>query len=65
MTNKYNQKHKKRLPEEARKKHVKIFLKKKNTKGGKGLRVISIFFFEKQKQKLLEYMKNYYLAHKK
>ena len=59
MTNKYYQKHKERLGKEARKRYQNLAEEEKEKKGG------SKNPSEKQKQKLVEYMKNYYLAHKK
>ena len=63
MTNKYYQNAKK-YSEKKDVKDIKIFLKKKKTKGKKWSET-DIKVFLKDKQKLLEYMKNYYLAHKK
>ena len=60
MINKYYQK-------TTKKKHmrdIKIFMKKKKTKGEKRFE-IAIKISLKKKQKLREYMKKYYLAHKK
>ena len=59
MTNKYYQKHKERLGKEARKRYRNLAEEEKEKKGG------SKNPSEKQKQELVEYMKNYYLAHKK
>ena len=56
MANKYYQNRKERLGKEARKRSCR---RRKEKKGG------SKNSSEKQKQKLVEYMKNYYLAHKK
>ena len=63
MTNKYYQNAKK-YSEKKDVKDIKSFLKKKKTKGKKWSET-DIKVFLKDKQKLLEYMKNYYLAHKK
>ena len=61
MTTNYYQKYKERIP----KKHVKdmkIFQKKKKTKGKKKVGDRYQILTEKQKQKPLQYMKKYYLA---
>ena len=59
MTNKYYQKHIERLGKEARKRYQNLAEEEKEKKGG------SKNPSEKQKQKLVEFMENYYLAHKK
>ena len=62
MENKYYQKHKDSEKKHAKK--IKIFLTKKRQKVKKDLRKTSKSSC-RTKAKLLEYMKNYYLAHKK
>ena len=63
MANKYYQKQKEIPQKEPQVKDIKIFLKKKKTKGEKRSEK-DIKIFLKKKQKLLEYMKNYFLVHK-
>ena len=46
-------------------KNIKIFLKKKKVKDEKRSETEIKILFEEQKHILLEYMKKYYLAHKK
>ena len=46
-------------------KDIKIFLKKEKRKGKKKVQERYQNLSEKHKEKLLEYMRNYYLAYKK
>ena len=64
MTANYYQKHKEKLQKEARKKYQNLSEDEKDKRRKKGLRKIQNLP-EEQIQKLLQYMKNYYLAHKK
>ena len=77
MKNKYQKR--KKNSEKKHVKDIKIFLKKKKTNGKKRPKKDIKIFLKKcqypcernkilskeQKQKLVEYMRNYYLAHKK
>ena len=62
MKNKYHQKQKERLRKEVCETCQNLFKEVKGKMRKKGPRKISKS--EEQKQKLLEYMRNYYLAHK-
>ena len=64
MTNKYYQKQKERLPKEARKKYQNLSEEEKDKRP---IKVWDSYqnLPEELKQKLLEYMKIYYLTHKK
>ena len=64
MTNKYYQKHKERLRKEAHEKYQNISEEEKDKRQ---IRVQERYqnLPKEQKQKLLEYMKLYYLVHKK
>ena len=63
MVNKYDQKHKERLREEARERHQNLSEEEKDKKRKKVRDRYKNLPGEKQ-QKLSEYMKKYYLAHK-
>ena len=63
MTNKSCQKHKERLQKEEREKYQNLFKEEKDRRQKKSTR--KILLPEEQKQKLLEYMQNCHLAHKK
>ena len=60
MTTNYYQKHK----EKKHVKDIKIFLKKKKKKKRQYHRERNKNLSEEKKQKQVEYMRNYYLAHK-
>ena len=63
MVNKYDQKHKERLREEARERYQNLSEEEKDKRRKKVRDRYKNFPGEKQ-QKLSEYMKKYYLAHK-
>ena len=78
MTNNYYQNHKEKFQKKAHKRFSKSFWTRKKKGCEKGLRKIPQSEEEKekncqynnnlsedQKQKLVDYMRNYYLAHKK
>ena len=66
MTNRYYQKKKKKKNlERKQKKYIKVFQKNKKTKSEKDVWEIYQNLPEEQKQKLLEYVKNYYTTHNK
>ena len=62
MTNEYYQKPKERHRKDARERYPN--LSKEGKKAKKGPRKISKSFWETRAKKLLEYIRNYYLAHK-
>ena len=64
MVNKYYQKHKERLRKEASERYQIIFEEEKDKRPKKVQDRYQNLPVE-QNQKLLEYMKKYYLAHKK
>ena len=80
MPNKYYQKQEKRLQKEAGEKYQNLPEEAKGQQAKKGLKKISKFYWrrksqyhhecnktytEKQKRKLVAYIKNYYLTHEK
>ena len=65
MTNKYYQKHKARLRKEVRKRYQNLSEEEKDKTAKKNVRDRYQNIPEEKKQKLREYMKKYYLAHKK
>ena len=64
MTTNYYQKHKEKLQREAPEKYQNLSEEEKERKC-KYHRECNKIFFEEQKETQVEYMRNYYLAHKK